>query len=134
MSIWLLGEGLGWVTNSFRRYCIDNNTLLVDLHIALSDILNDDNVFGLFPYFMKHAKAIFLRVECMDDLKEISDSCKPANCYPLGKKKLREIIFYDDPTNRGETYSLQRFGKAESSLFCDLLKLLATEVFDTTNN
>ena len=67
---------------SFRRFCLESETLPVDLHIIFSDIINGGgHVDDLFPYFMRHAKQIFPHLECMDDLKKISDLRSPANWY-----------------------------------------------------
>ncbi|KAF7991407.1 hypothetical protein HCN44_002969 [Aphidius gifuensis] len=121
--------------NSFRRFCMENETLPVDLHIVISDIINGGNVSDLFPYFIKHAKEIFPHLECMDDLKKISDLRTPANWYPLARTKKRKIIFHAGPTNSGKTYhALERFRTAKSGLYCGPLKLLATEVFNKTNS
>lgn len=65
---------------NFRRYCLEAESLPVDLHVVLSDILQGaGNVVDIFPYFMRHAKEMFPHLECMDDLKKISDLRLPAN-------------------------------------------------------
>ena len=35
----------------------------------------------LIPYFLRHARTIFPHLECMDDLKKISDLREPANWW-----------------------------------------------------
>ncbi|XP_054720822.1 ATP-dependent RNA helicase SUV3 homolog, mitochondrial-like [Uloborus diversus] len=65
---------------SFRKFCIESECLPVDLHIVFSDILQDaGHVHDLLPYFLEHAKKIFPHLECMDELKQISDLRQPAN-------------------------------------------------------
>lgn len=52
----------------------------MDLHIVLSDILQDaGNVTDIFPYFLRHAKQMFPHIDCIDDLKKISDLRSPAS-------------------------------------------------------
>ncbi|XP_046413678.1 ATP-dependent RNA helicase SUV3 homolog, mitochondrial isoform X1 [Neodiprion fabricii] len=120
---------------SFRRYCLDAETLPADLHVVISDIMQGaGHVDDIFPYFMRHAKQTFPHIECMDDLKKISDLRTPANWYPLARAKTRKIIFHAGPTNSGKTYhALQRFMTAKSGLYCGPLKLLAAEVFNKSN-
>lgn len=65
---------------SFRRFCLEANTLPVDLHVVISDILQGaGHVDDILPYFLRHAKQMFPHLECMDDLKKISDLRSPAN-------------------------------------------------------
>lgn len=67
---------------SFRRYCLEANTLPVDLHVVISDILQGaGHVDDILPYFLRHAKQMFPHLECMDDLKKISDLRSPANWF-----------------------------------------------------
>ncbi|XP_063993444.1 ATP-dependent RNA helicase SUV3 homolog, mitochondrial [Diachasmimorpha longicaudata] len=122
--------------NNFRKYCLATDTLPVDLHVVISDILQGaGHVTDIFPYFIRHAKEIFPHLECMDDLKKISDLRTPANWYPLARSITRKIIFHAGPTNSGKTYhALERFRTAKSGLYCGPLKLLATEVFRKTND
>lgn len=120
---------------SFRRYCIDNETLPADLHIIVSDILHGaGHIDDIFPYFLRHAKKMFPHLDCMDDLKKISDLRQPANWYPQTRLINRKIIFHSGPTNSGKTYhAMERFLKAKSGVYCGPLKLLATEVFNKSN-
>jgi len=54
--------------------------LPVDLHVVVSDILQGaGHVDDIFPYFIRHARQMFPHLECMDDLKKISDLRSPAN-------------------------------------------------------
>lgn len=59
---------------------MDGENLPVDLHITLSDITSGAcHVDALLPYFIRHAKLVFPHLECIDDLKKISDLRLPAN-------------------------------------------------------
>jgi len=65
---------------SFRRFCLEAAALPADLHIILADILQGAAaVDSIFPYFLRHAKTAFPHLECMDDLRKISDLRDPAN-------------------------------------------------------
>ena len=39
------------------------------------------HIDDIYPYFMRHAKRIFPMLDCMDDLRKISDLRVPANWY-----------------------------------------------------
>ncbi|KAG7201036.1 hypothetical protein KM043_003387 [Ampulex compressa] len=121
--------------NHFKRYCIEADTLPTDLHVTLSDILQGvGNVTDIFPFYLRHAKLIFPHINCIDDLKKISDLRCPANWYPLARARTRKIIFHAGPTNSGKTYhALERFIVAKSGVYCGPLKLLAAEVFRKSN-
>ncbi|XP_076172013.1 suv3 RNA helicase [Ptiloglossa arizonensis] len=118
----------------FRQYCI-HDTLPVDLHIVLNDIiLEAANVSDIFPYFLRYAKEMYPHIDCLDDLKRISDLRHPPNWYPLARKNMRKIIFHAGPTNSGKTYhALKRFMAAKSGVYCGPLKLLASEIFYKSN-
>jgi len=120
---------------SFRRYCLEADSLPVDIHIIFSDIIHGaGHVDDLFTYFMRHAKQIFPHLECMEDLKQISDLRSPANWYPDARAILRKIVFHAGPTNSGKTYhALESFLNAKSGVYCGPLKLLASEVFLKAN-
>jgi len=46
----------------------------------------------------------------------------------------RKIIFHAGPTNSGKTFhALERFLNAKSGVYCGPLKLLASEVFNKSN-
>lgn len=80
ISCALLGKLFHQAYVSFRRFCIESESLPADLHICLSDVINGaGNVSDIFPYFMQHAKIMFPHLECMDDLVKISDLRHPAN-------------------------------------------------------
>lgn len=121
---------------SFRRYCLETETLPVDLHVVISDILQGaGNVTDIYPYFLRHAKQMFPHLECMDDLKKISDLRQPANWYPEARAITRKVIFHAGPTNSGKTFhALERFMTAKSGVYCGPLKLLASEVFNKSNS
>ncbi|XP_074642459.1 ATP-dependent RNA helicase SUPV3L1, mitochondrial-like isoform X2 [Tubulanus polymorphus] len=120
---------------SFRKYCVEMEGLPAALHVTLSDIIQGaGHVDDIFPYFLQHAKHIYPHLECMDDLRKISDLRHPANWYPDARQKQRKIIFHSGPTNSGKTYhALQRFMNAKSGVYCGPLKLLASEVFHKAN-
>lgn len=56
------------------------------------------------------------------------------NRYPEARALNRKIVFHAGPTNSGKTYhAMQQFLSAESGVYCGPLKLLATEVFHSSN-
>ncbi|XP_049859048.1 ATP-dependent RNA helicase SUV3 homolog, mitochondrial isoform X2 [Schistocerca gregaria] len=120
---------------NFRQYCVEAATLPVDLHVVISDILQGaGHIDDIFPYFIRHAKQMFPHLDCMDDLKKISDLRTPANWYPNARSLTRRIVFHAGPTNSGKTYhALERFLAAKSGIYCGPLKLLASEVFKKAN-
>ncbi|KAG8315092.1 ATP-dependent RNA helicase supv3l1, mitochondrial [Homalodisca vitripennis] len=78
---------------------------------------------------------MFPHLECMDDLRKISDLRSPANWYPNARSLNRRIIFHAGPTNSGKTYhALERYFSAKSGVYCGPLKLLASEVFKKAND
>lgn len=80
MNIFIIDDLQQQAFNSFRRYCLEAETLPVDLHVVISDILQGaGHITDIFPYFIRHAKEIFPHIECMDELKQISDLRTPAN-------------------------------------------------------
>uniref|UniRef100_A0A8C1PE05 RNA helicase n=1 Tax=Cyprinus carpio TaxID=7962 RepID=A0A8C1PE05_CYPCA len=108
-------------------------------HIILevSGILLDFvcHIDDIFPYFMRHAKQIFPMLDCMDDLRKISDLRVPANWYPEARAIQRKIVFHAGPTNSGKTYhAIQRFLAAKSGVYCGPLKLLAHEIYEKSND
>ncbi|GFR98358.1 ATP-dependent RNA helicase SUV3 homolog, mitochondrial-like Protein [Elysia marginata] len=121
---------------SFRKFCFDSEQLPVDLHVVVSDILQGSgHVDDIFPYFLRHCYEIFPHLECMEDLKKISDLRLPANWYPEARSIQRKFIFHAGPTNSGKTYhALERFINSKSGIYCGPLKLLASEVFHKCNS
>lgn len=119
---------------SFRRHCLEHD-LPPDLHITISDILQGaGHVDDLFPYFLRHARLAFPHLDCLDDLKKISDLRTPANWYSEARSINRKVIFHAGPTNSGKTYhAMERFLKAKSGVYCGPLKLLATEIYHKSN-
>lgn len=120
---------------SFRRYCFELDKLPTELYIKIYDIIHGAAHFDdLFPYFLKHAREIYPHLDCMNDLKKISDLSNPANWYPEARAISRKIIFHGGPTNSGKTYhAMQRFLSAKSGVYCGPLKMLAVEVFAKSN-
>ncbi|XP_039993812.1 ATP-dependent RNA helicase SUPV3L1, mitochondrial [Xiphias gladius] len=121
---------------SFRKYALEVSTLPADLHIIFSDICcGGGHIDDIYPYFMRHAKQIFPMLDCMDDLRKISDLRVPANWYPEARAIQRKVIFHAGPTNSGKTYhAIQRYLAAKSGVYCGPLKLLAHEIFEKSNN
>ena len=65
---------------SFRKFCLESASLPADLHITLSDITNKaDHVDSIFPFFMQHARIVFPHLECIDELRHISNLTTPVN-------------------------------------------------------
>ena len=77
---------------SFRKYTMDITLLPPDLYILLSDILqgaiHEDSIF---PYFLTHAKRVFPHLECLDELKLISDLSDPPMWYPDARSMKRKV-------------------------------------------
>ncbi|XP_056134909.1 ATP-dependent RNA helicase SUPV3L1, mitochondrial [Lampris incognitus] len=120
---------------SFRKYVLELTSLSADLHIILNDICcGAGHIDDIYPYFMRHAKQIFPMLDCMDDLRKISDLRVPANWYPEARAIQRKVIFHAGPTNSGKTYhAIQRYLAAKSGVYCGPLKLLAHEIFEKSN-
>ena len=77
---------------------------------------------------------VFPHLECLDELKKISDLRMPHAWYPEARALKRRIIFHSGPTNSGKTYNaLKAFIEAPSGVYCGPLKLLAVEVNNKTN-
>uniref|UniRef100_A0A668U750 ATP-dependent RNA helicase SUPV3L1, mitochondrial n=1 Tax=Oreochromis aureus TaxID=47969 RepID=A0A668U750_OREAU len=121
---------------SFRKYILEMTSLPADLHIILNDICcGTGHIDDVYPYFMRHAKQIFPMLDCMDDLRKISDLRVPANWYPEARAIQRKVIFHAGPTNSGKTYhAIQRYLAAKSGVYCGPLKLLAHEIFEKSND
>ncbi|KAH0550032.1 ATP-dependent RNA helicase SUV3 homolog, mitochondrial isoform X1 [Cotesia glomerata] len=131
LSIDLLKEAV----IGFKRYCDNPDTLPVDLHVIISDLIKGSgHVLDIYPYFMRFAKEMYPHLNCMPDLIQISDLRNPAKWYPQARLYKRKIIFHAGPTNSGKTYhALERFRNAKNGIYCGPLKLLAVEVFKKTN-
>ena len=122
--------------SSFRKMCVENEVMSPELHIVMNDITRGyGHVDDLFPFFMNHARIVFPHLECIDELKKISDSRLPHVWYPEARGMERKIIFHSGPTNSGKTYNaMKRFLEAESGVYCGPLKLLAVEVNTKAND
>jgi len=120
---------------SFRKFCMEVQLLPPELYVLFSDILaGASHIHDIFPYFLTHARKVFPHLECLDDLKLVSDLTDPPNWYPDARNIQRKIIFHAGPTNSGKTYhALERFMSAESGVYCSPLKLLAVEVANKCN-
>ena len=105
---------------SFRKFCLDVTYLPPELYILFSDILqgaiHEDSIF---PYFLSHARKVFPHLECLEELKLVSDLTNPPNWYPEARSMNRKIVFHAGPTNSGKTYNaLKRFMSAKSGVYC----------------
>ncbi|XP_069835212.1 ATP-dependent RNA helicase SUPV3L1, mitochondrial [Dendropsophus ebraccatus] len=120
---------------SFRRYVMESDPIQVDLHIVLNDICcGVGHMDDIFPFFMRHARQVFPVLDCLDDLRKISDLRLPPNWYPEARAIQRKIIFHAGPTNSGKTYhAIQRYLGAKSGIYCGPLKLLAHEIYKKSN-
>jgi ATP-dependent RNA helicase SUPV3L1/SUV3 len=87
------------------------------------------NETDIFPYFLQHAHKMFPHLNCLEELKHLSNLSEPANWYPGARQIKRKIIYHAGPTNSGKTYSaLKSFTTSASGIYCGPLKLLANEV------
>lgn len=122
--------------SSFRKKILDSKVLEPELHVILSDIIHGNgHVDDLFNSFLKHAKLIYPHIDCLDDLKKISDLRLPPNWYPQARLMNRKFFFHCGPTNSGKTFNaLNRFLESKSGIYCGPLKMLAVEVFQKANN
>lgn len=88
-------------------------------------------------------------MDCIEELKQISDLTQPHNWYASARDIHRKIIFHAGlflflkilrklflgPTNSGKTFSaLERFKESSSGVYCAPLRLLATEIFYKMND
>lgn len=121
---------------SFRKYVMDTEHVQVELHVILSDICAGvGHVDDLFPFFLMHARQIFPMLDCMDDLRRLSDLRLPPNWYPEARTIQRKIVFHSGPTNSGKTHhAIQKYLSAKSGVYCGPLKLLAHEIYQKTND
>ncbi|XP_017488931.1 PREDICTED: ATP-dependent RNA helicase SUPV3L1, mitochondrial-like [Rhagoletis zephyria] len=121
--------------SSYRRKILEAKVLDPEIHILLSDIVHaKGHVDDLFPSFLKHAKQIYPHIDCLDDLKKISDLRLPPNWYPQARTLTRRFVFHCGPTNSGKTHqALERFISAKSAIYCGPLKMLAVEVYQKAN-
>lgn len=97
---------------SFRRYCINTTNLDPTLKITFSDIKTQGTFFLiiiylnltftffghsvdlLFPYFLLHARKVFPHLDCIEELKQISDLTNPHNWYTKAREIHRKVIFH----------------------------------------
>ena len=101
-----------------------------ELYIMFSNILHGAvHMDSIFLYFMTHAKKVFPHLECLPELKLVSDLTNPPNWYPTARSWNRKIIFHSGPTNSGKTHqALARFMSAKSGVYCGPLKLLSSNL------
>lgn len=88
----------------------------------------------IYPYFLKFARQLYPHLECMDELRSLSDLTKPHNWYPNARAINRKIILHTGPPNSGKTYeALECFKQATSGLYLGPLRLLASEIYAKMN-
>lgn len=83
---------------SFRKYVLEVTCLPADLHITISDICcGAGHTDDIYPYFMRYAKQIFPMLDCMDDLRKISDLRLPAYWFVFiyRETEARAIVDYE---------------------------------------
>lgn len=55
--------------------------------------------------------------------------------FPEARAMKRKFVFHAGPTNSGKTHkALERFQKVKSGIYCGPLRLLASEVYQKTND
>lgn len=63
------------------------SVMFLQLHFCIMYLMSfswyafSGHVDDIYPYFLRHAKQIFPMLDCMDDLRKISDLRVPANWY-----------------------------------------------------
>ncbi|KAL4232103.1 ATP-dependent RNA helicase supv3l1 [Mactra antiquata] len=132
----ITGSTLEIAFQSFRKFILQSAYIPVDMHVVFKDIiLGAGHITDLFPFFLNHAQTVFPHLNCMEDLRKISDLSDPSQWYPLARSFQRKIIYHSGPTNSGKTYhALKSFMESKSGVYCGPLRLLAMEVFDKCNN
>lgn len=81
---------------SFRKYVLEMTSLPADLHIIISDICcGAGHIDDIYPYFMRHAKQIFPMLDCLDDLRKISDLRLPAYWYGFFHRETEVHVVVD---------------------------------------
>lgn len=120
---------------SFRNYCRNARPLDPAIQVTISDIIHHGHsVDSLFPFFLTHAHKVFPHLECIEDLRMISDLTQPHNWYSEARKIFRKIIYHAGPTNSGKTHeAVQRFLDAKTGVYCAPLRLLAAEICARSN-
>uniref|UniRef100_A0A914EFP7 RNA helicase n=1 Tax=Acrobeloides nanus TaxID=290746 RepID=A0A914EFP7_9BILA len=122
---------------SFRTYCLEliptSDPELVEKfrNVAMSKASEEI----LYENFVAHAKKVFPHLNCLGDLKIISDLTMPHNWYPVARTLKRRFIYHAGPTNSGKTWAaLQAFKASKSGVYCGPLRLLANEIYRRMNN
>lgn len=92
---------------SFRQHCLNTSNLSPEFYIILNDIIEGKlHVDELFTFFLAHCKEIFPHLNCLEELKKISDLRLPIYWYPEARKINRKIIYHCGPTNSGKYLSI----------------------------
>lgn len=121
---------------SFRRNIFKEAKVDTDLYNILYELQNGiGHVDDLLPYFLSYAKRLYPVLDCLEELQEISDFRGPADLFPEARAMKRKFIFHAGPTNSGKTHkALERFQNSKSGIYCGPLRLLASEVYQKTND
>ncbi|XP_028390997.1 ATP-dependent RNA helicase SUPV3L1, mitochondrial-like [Dendronephthya gigantea] len=121
---------------SFKRNIFKEAKVDTDLYNILYELQNEiGHVDDLLPFFLSYAKRLYPVLDCLEDLKEISDFTGPADLFPEARAMKRKFIFHAGPTNSGKTHkALERFQSSKSGIYCGPLRLLASEVYQKTND
>lgn len=111
-----------------------NDEMLRVLSKTYCNSVSTDGPSKLYPLFFAFARKVHPMLNCIDEVKKISDLRGPADLFLEARAVKRKIIYHAGPTNSGKTHSaLARFRAANTGVYCGPLRLLATEVAKRTN-
>ncbi|XP_046850999.1 ATP-dependent RNA helicase SUPV3L1, mitochondrial-like [Xenia sp. Carnegie-2017] len=121
---------------SFKRNIFKEAKVDTDLYNILYEIQSGiGHIDDILPFFLSYAKRLYPVLDCLEDLKEISDFRGPQDLFPEARAMKRKFVFHAGPTNSGKTHkALERFQKVKSGIYCGPLRLLASEVYQKTND
>ncbi|XP_068746401.1 ATP-dependent RNA helicase SUPV3L1, mitochondrial-like isoform X3 [Montipora capricornis] len=128
------------IFKEFRRKILSemeagNDEMLKVLRKSYFNSVSSDSPSKLFPVFLAFARQVHPMLNCIDQVKKISDLRGPADLFLEARAMKRRIIYHAGPTNSGKTHTaLERFSAADTGVYCGPLRLLATEVFRRTND
>ena len=79
-----------WVCFSVTYKIKVKNSFILFIYFTFTD----QSVDSIYPYFLKHAHKVFPHLECIHELKKISDLTQPHNWYPTAREIHRKIFFH----------------------------------------
>ncbi|XP_065828308.1 ATP-dependent RNA helicase SUPV3L1, mitochondrial-like [Oscarella lobularis] len=128
------GEFYPRACGDFKRFLLKGNPT-AELRQIVSSLCDDKgNINDLFPHFLEFSRSAYPLVDCLDELKNISDLTIPADWFPATRRISRHIVYHAGPTNSGKTHAaLKNFRQAASGIYCGPLRLLAHEIYKRTN-